>query len=183
MITIKNIDGKMKGGKLQAKFTHCYFNCDPFKQKEIAHLNALISGSRLINYLTFDGYASITFDEDDAPHRYPLISTLDDNGEKLDWSRKTTNCLVFNFIKTGKNDMYDKIFLYHTCSHNGNGVWYGWIAWDSKSHKMSHRFFVNHDPQDLMQALNRMIYHIPIVTRNERLLRESRMNSHKYINT
>lgn len=182
MIT-KNIDGKMRDGKLQVEFVHCYFNCDTFKQKDIANINAIIGTTRLAYYLTFDGYASISFEEDDTAHRYPVISTLNEDGTKMDWTRKMTNCLVYNFNKTGKNTVYDKLFLYQTVSHNGTGVWYGWIVWDSKSHRFSHRFFVGHDRQDLAQALNRMIYHIPIVERNTELLAISRRNSHKYISS
>lgn len=176
----KTVTGKMQNGALQAKFVHCYFNCDVFKQKEIQYLTTLIHTTRLAEYMSFDGYGTISFDEEDAPHRFPLISTLDENGQKLDWSRKNTNCLVFNMKRTGKNNKYDKLFLYHTCSHNGNGVWYGWIAWDSKNHEMSHRFFVSHDPMDLMQALNRMIYHIPIINKNKEMLTISRRNSHMF---
>ena len=162
--------GKLVNGKIQCQFVHCYFNCDSFKQRDIAKLNSFIGSTRLNNYLQFDGYANISFDEEDKAHRYPVISMLDDNGNKYDWSRKLTNCLVYNIARVDKNDRYDKIFLYQTCSHNGNGVWYGWLAWDSKNKKVSHRFFIDHDYQDLLQALNRMIYHIPVLKTNERLL-------------
>ena len=177
---MKKITGKMTNGVLQAQFVHCFFNCDAFKQKDIAYLNNVIAGTRLGEYLAFAGYGNIAFDEDDTQHRYPVISTTDENGNPLEWSRKTTNCLIYDFHKVGKNDMYDKLFLYHTCSHNGAGVWYGWVLLDKKTGKMTHRFFVGHDSMDLMQALNRMIHRLPIVKRNEELLIESRKKGRRY---
>ena len=179
----KQVTGKMVNGKLQAEFVHCYFNCDTFKQKEIDYLNFLISTTRLNDYFSFGGYATISFDEEDTAHRYPLVSTLDDNGEKLPWGRRTTNCIVYDMKRTGKNDTYDKLFLYHTCSHNGAGIWYGWLLWDAKNKIIKHRFFISHDQQDLMQAMNRMIYHIPVTKTNEKILRESRSKSIRNIPT
>ena len=172
---------KFSNGQLKTEFVHCYFNCDTFKQKDIDYLLKLVGTTRLRDYLTFDGYGSITFAEEDTARRFPIINTTDELGNKLEWNRKTTNCLVFNMPRTGKNTRYDKLFLYHTNSHNSNGVWYGWLAWDNKNKKCSHRFFIQHDPQELMQALNRMIYHIPVTETNECLLAQSRMNSHRFI--
>ena len=170
----------MNHGQLQTEFKHCYFTCDPFKQKDIAYLLKVISGTRLNEYLSFDGYASIKFAEEDTPHRFPTISTLDENGNKLEWNRKTSNCLMFNMNRVEKNTRYDKLFLYHTCSHNGNGIWYGWLAYDAKEKRVSHKFFVPQDTQDLMQSLNRMIHHIPVLAINEAKLEESRRNSKRF---
>ena len=172
---------KIINGQMQTEFVHCFFNCDTFKQKEIDQILRIIGATRLHDYMQFDGYGSITFSEEDRARRFPLITMLDENGEKLKWSRKETNCLVFNMTRQGKNNRYDKLFMYHTNSHNGNGVWYGWIAWDGKNKKSSHRFFVPHDIQDLVQALNRMIYHIPVLETNERLLKKSRINSRRFL--
>jgi len=159
---------------LKTEFVHCYFNCDPFKQKDIAHINMLINTTRLHDYMGFNCYANISFDESDRGNRFPIISMVDENGEQYQWSRKTTNCLVYDMKRHDKNDRYDKLFLYQTCASNGSGIWYGWIAWDSKTNRTSHRFFVIHEYQDLMQALNRMIYNIPELNKHEKLFEQAK---------
>ncbi len=172
----------MKVVKINTEFTHFYFNCDNFKQKDTTILLNTIAGGRLMNDMKFSGYGLITFDEEnDLPHRYPEIRFLNDDGTPMQWNRKGTNCIVFDLPQTDKNDVYDKLFLYHTNSKNGQGVWYGWVAYNTKTKVKSHRFFVDHDTQDLMVALNRFFYRINTVKRNEIHLEESRKNSTRNI--
>lgn len=167
---------------IKTEFTHCYFNCDTFKQKETTILLNSISGSRLNNDMKLSGYGMISFDEEnDKPHRYPEIKFANDDGTPIQWNRKGINCIVFDLICTDKNHVYDKLFLYHTNSKNGQGVWYGWIAYNMKTREKTHRFFVDHDTQDLLVSLNRFLYHINTVKRNKIHLDESRKNSIKLI--
>ena len=49
---------------IKTEFTHCYFNCDTFKQKETTILLNSISGSRLNNDMKLSGYGMISFDEE-----------------------------------------------------------------------------------------------------------------------
>lgn len=165
----------MKENKINVEFTHCYFNCNNFKQKDVEMLLYVISQSRLIHDMKFGGYAVISFDEEnDKPHRYPEIKFADDNGNDLQFNRKGTNCLMFDLYKTDKNPTYDKLFLYHTTAKNGQGVWYGWIIYNTKTKKYSHRFFIEHDTQELLLALNRCFCNINTVNKFQELLDKDR---------
>lgn len=175
---MKKTVGKMVNGVLQGAFAQPYFTCDTFKQKEIAYLNRVI-GECFKDYLTFNGYATISFNEDDAQHNYPVVTTVNGDGKPLEWSRKGTNCLVYDFHRTGKNDMYDKLYLYHTCYRNGTGIWYGWLLWDKNTGRMTHKYCISHDSTDLLQAISYMIQNIPGVKRIDKALAESRRKSKK----
>lgn len=156
---------------LNVEFTHCYFDCNNFKQKDIDTLLYVISQSRLIHDMNFAGYGVISFDEEnDKPHRYPNIRFANDDGSKIQFNRKGTNCLMFDLYKTDNNPTYDKLFLYHTNAKNGQGIWYGWIIYDSVTKKYSHRFFIEHDIQELLLALNRCFYNINTVNKLNQLL-------------
>ena len=172
----------MKNCKVNTSFVYCYFNCDTFKQKDASLLLYMISNSRLIDDMKFYGYGIIKFDEElDKPHRYPEICFGNEDGTPIEWNRRGINCIVFDLPVTSKNTEWDKLFLYHTNSHTGQGQWYGWVAYNSKQKRSSHRFFIDHDNMDLMNALNRFFYHIKISKKNREILRDSRINSHNYI--
>lgn len=167
----------MKNYKANVEFIHCYFNCDNFKPKETALLLNAINGSRLVSDMRFEGYGMISFDEDsDSAHRYPEIIYANENGTPIE-SRRCPNCLVFNLISTVKNTEYDKLFLYHTNGKNGKGVWYGWVAYNTETGKYSHRFFVDHDTQDLLMAFNRFLNNINKVEHFRQHLAERRKNT------
>ena len=169
-------------GKTKVEMVHKFHNADNFKQKEAMYLNTLIGSSRLSNDMQFDGYGSMTFDEEDTQHGTAILQWTDENGEPMPYSRKNSSCLVYTLKKTDHNPgTFDKLFLYHTMSHSGTGLWYGWIAYNTHTKKYTHRFFIDHDPQDLMHALNKWLYHLQTVKTSERILSESRINSHKFI--
>lgn len=161
----------MKPLKLQ--FVHCYFDCNNFKQKEIAVLDNLLKGSRLNDDMRITGYGTISFAEDDLPRRYPTITTEDADGNPLPYNRRGTNCLVIDLMKTDKNPgIFDKLFLYHTC-RNSNGVWYGYLAYNTKTGKSRHRFFIDHTHYDLTCDFAKFLYGINRCELYDKLLAES----------
>lgn len=165
---------------IKAEFTHHFFNCDNFRQKDAAMLIYSIDNSRLTDDMKHYGYGHIAFDESDDQHRYPEITYKDKNGNPLQFSTKNGNCIVFSLPQTKKNEDYDTLFLYHTNSAapgQRQGMWYGWLAYDSRTKQTSHRFFVDHDLHDLMIELNRFFIRLKKVKHYEELLKESRKNS------
>ena len=163
------------------EFTHCYFTCNTFKQKEANTLQWLICGKQLSNDIRFNGYGIISFDEtNDACHRYPEIKIANDDGTPIVFNSRTTNCLVFDLPNTEKNPKYDKLFLYHTTAKNGQGVWYGWVAYNTVTQERLHKVFIDHDIQDLLLSLSVFFNNINRYEFLKNHLKQSRYLSKKY---
>lgn len=132
------------------EFTHCFFDCSPFKLKELEKINYVLSGLTLGKEMQFLGYANISFDEEDKQHRYPTI-TWDDSTKE--YSRRNTNCLVYDVKMSSRNETFDKLFLYQTVRNN-SVVWYGYIIYSTEGDAYSHKFFIEPTYSDLFININ-----------------------------
>jgi hypothetical protein len=141
---------------LKTEFAHYHFNCDKFKHKDVALLLNAIKESRLNQDMILNSYGIISFD--DESHKYPNIEFEDGVGESS-WNKNKTNCIVFDLSQTEKNNIYNKLFLFHTIKDNKSGC-YGWIAYNTKTKYMTQKFFIEHDIMSLMTRLNIFFYNI-----------------------
>ena len=148
---------------MKIELIHYYQAIDPWKQKDVSYINTLIGSTRLISDMNFAGYGEIKFNEEDTKHAYAIIEMLED---PYTFNKKKTTCLVYDLKETKNNPKkYDKLFLYQTLGSSGNGLWYSWIAYNTKTKKSTQKTFVSYDSQDLMQALNKFFIHIGFVDR------------------
>lgn len=157
------------------EFNQYHFNCDTFKKRDISIILNTIIGGRLNDDMKFAGYGVITFDEEnDSVHRYPKIKIANDDGTPIKETSRGINCLVFDLPVTYKNDTFNKLYLYHTIGSNKKGLWYGWVGYNTTTGKTSHRFFIDHDMNDLMVELNRYFFRINQHNHYDELLRQKR---------
>lgn len=131
---------------LKLEFTHFYFNCDNWKRKEVSIINNIISKGRLVETMKFSNYATITFDEEDHKHQFPIFNGIDPN------DNKRANGLVYNLNGIGT---YDKLIMYQTVTRSGG--FYGFMTYDTRTSKYFHKFFITRDMYDLFIALNKFI--------------------------
>lgn len=161
--------------KIDVEFFQYHFNCDTFRKRDIAIILNTITGCRLNDDMKFAGYGIITFDEEnDTAHRFPRIRFANDDGTQIKETARGINCLVFDLPVTYKNNTFDKLYLYHTIGTNKKGTWYGWVAYNTETEKTSHRFFVDHDLNDLMIELNRFFSRINQHNHYDELLKQKR---------
>ena len=137
------------------EFTHCFFTCDPFKFSEVERMNKFMSICKIGEEVHFEGFGNISFDESDTQNRYPTI-TWDEEYLK-EYSRKHCNCLVYNLDESYRNDgEWDKLFIYQTKRTN-NVVWYGYVAYNTKTGKHSHRFFIEPEYDELFVNISNFL--------------------------
>lgn len=141
----------------KTEFAHYHINCDKFKHKDVALLLNAINESRLNQDIKLNSYGIISFNVDDVAHKYPNIE-FDDCGGESSWNKNKTNCIVFDLPQTEKNNIYNKLFLYHSVN-NKTGC-YGWIAYNTKTKYTTQKFFIEHDIMSLMTRLNIFFYNI-----------------------
>lgn len=129
-----------------AKFEMPYISCVNFKEKESIILSNIIKGSRLGELVNFDGYANISFDEEDKNHWHPQIKPIES------FTRNKSNSLVFG-IKG--NNKYNKIFVYQTSLKETR--FYGFIFYNTETNKCLHIYNVEYDHTKLIIGMFRII--------------------------
>lgn len=128
---------------VKLEFTHHYFTCDNWKRKDVAIINNIISKGRLCETMKFLNYGTITFDENDEQHRFPIFNSIEDG--------KRANALIYKVNSASKP--YDRVIIYQTVTKTGG--FYGFMTYNTETGKYFHKFFIQRDMYDLMLALNR----------------------------
>lgn len=106
-------------------FKICYLECSNFKEKELLYIRNLISTIRLGHQLSFNCYATITFNDDDKKHVNPNVTELSNYG------RGKTNGIVFT-INNDVDDLctYNKLLIYKTQYSNSGSPYYGYVLYN-----------------------------------------------------
>lgn len=113
------------------EFTHLYLDVVNFKQKQVSLLQGCISGGRLNDFMRFESYGYMSFDENDHKHQFPIVQLMDK------FNRLKCNCLIYKLSRNSHNNgNFDKCFIYQTWGKNNN---YGFVFYNSKTHEMSNR--------------------------------------------
>lgn len=132
--------------KYKIEFNFYYIEFTNFKEKELLILRHVINGARIGQYLSFDKYANISFSDNDTKHINPCITELNS------FTRGKTNCIIFN-MKNVKD--YDKCLVYQTLFKNDG--FYGYIFYNSETHKYKHIYNVSYDLSLLLNNIVRSI--------------------------
>lgn len=122
-----------------------YTECNNFKEKEALNILAIIGGARVRDFISFTGYANITFDDNDIKHWHPKVKQLET------FTRNKSNALVFNIFGCS----YDKMYVYKS-NLKDNGF-YGIILYNTENQKSSNIFNIEYDYSKLMIYINRII--------------------------
>ena len=122
-----------------------YQNFDNFKQKAALILQGLFDGGRIIHYMKFRSYATIT--------------PLDDRHSKIQieelgkFTRSKVNCLVYDLTYNKWNPgKYDKVFIYSSTTSR-NAAWYGYVMYNSETGKTMHKYCLEHADDKLYQYI------------------------------
>lgn len=130
------------------KFELPYIETNVFRQKHYNILLSLIGNSRLNSYMHYDGPGIITFDNEDVQHTNPTITLM----EK--YNRLKTNCLVYSLPENISNmNYYDKLFIYYSSGNKES--YYGYVLYNTKNGKNTHKYFIDDDYNNLTQCLNK----------------------------
>ena len=130
------------------EFERYFLDTDNFKHKQVYNILGIISGGRLREYMRFFGYGNISYDPEDKEHRYPTVTELDK------FNRLKTNCLIFDLSYNPLNNgKYDRCFIYNTIGHQIGG--YGFVLYNTKTGKLSHKYFIEYTYDGLCQALTK----------------------------
>lgn len=131
---------------IELKFEMPYIDCLNFKEKELQTIINIISGSRVGQLISFNGYYNISFNEEDKQHWKPILSNLES------FSRSKTNCFSYNILNGNK---YDKVFIYQTGGKEGG--FYGFLFLNSIENKSLHLYNLKYDYTSLIVYLNQMV--------------------------
>jgi hypothetical protein len=125
-----------------------------------------ISGARLGREIKFDTYATITFDENDKRHDFPIVTELES------FTRGKTNGIIFNMENTSLNEgVFTKCVIYQTlCKNEGS---YGYILFNEETGQSTHSFNIEFDTNELIKHIYKSISSIPQRPMIEKMLAES----------
>lgn len=76
-----------------------------FKLKDVQRILSIINCGRLKNFMQFETYGVITYDENDERLEYAQVTSM----EKF--NRLRTNVMVFNLYQNDWNNAYDKLYI------------------------------------------------------------------------
>lgn len=148
------------------KFLFSYIECNNFKEKELLLLRNFISGCRLGREIKFSHYATVTFDENDKKHDFPIVTEIEN------FTRGRTNGIIFNMENTSLNNgVFTKCFVYQTLFHN-NGA-YGYILFNDETGESTHTFNIEYDANELVKHIYQSITAIPNRPKLTKMLEES----------
>ena len=151
------------------EFSYYYQIFNNLKIKECELLRHIIEGSRIGQYMNFNNYANISFDDEDKLSRFAKIELLEN------FDRKKTNCMVFNLAKSQlNNDRYNKLFLYMHSTRSD--TYYGFILYNTATDKCTQIADVSGEPNDIVQRINRCICDFNACDKLEKQLAEKRKN-------
>ena len=95
-----------------------------------------------------DSPGIITYDNEDVQHTNPTITLM----EK--YNRLKTNCLVYSLPENTSNmNYYDKLFIYYSSGNKES--YYGYVLYNTKNGKNTHKYFIDDDYNNLTQCLNK----------------------------
>jgi len=125
----------MEETNFELEFGMYYLDLANFKQKQAYIIQGSIGGGRLNEYMRFNSYCIMSFDEDDHKHRYPKIQLIDK------FNRSKCNCMMFDLSYNHKNNgIFDKCFIFQTAGKlNG---YYGFAFYNAETHKISTKFLI-----------------------------------------
>ena len=148
------------------KFLFSYIECNNFKEKELVLLKNFISGARLGREIKFNSYATITFNETDKKHDFPIVTELES------FTRGKTNAIVFDMENTVLNDgVFTKCVIYQTlCKNEGC---FGYVLFNEETGKSTHSFNIEFDTNELVKHIYKSITSIPQRPMIEKMLAES----------
>lgn len=130
------------------EFSLLYLDISPFQEKQFMILRNTLLNSRLGKYMKFLNYGSISFDENDTKHQFPKVTYLDS------FKRGKTHCMVFDlYYNSNNNGKYDKLIIYTTMTTRDG--YYGYVFYNSKEGKSSHRFMLDFLADAVATSLNR----------------------------
>lgn len=122
-----------------------YQTFDNFKQKPILILQGLFANGRIIDYMKFNSYATITSLDDHNKHI--LIEEMDK------FNRLKTNCIIYDLTYNKYNPgKYDKIFIY-TSITSRDTEWYGYVLYNTKTHKTFNKYCISKSDDKLYQYI------------------------------
>lgn len=76
-----------------------------FKLKDTQKILDVINTGRLKNFMEFESFGIITYDENDEKLEYPHVTKMDK------FNRLRTNVMVFNVYQNDWNHVYDKLYI------------------------------------------------------------------------
>ena len=130
------------------EFQVCYLDVSPFQERQAEILVSSMLGSRLGRQMRFLSYGTIDFDVTDHKHQYPKVTYIDS------FKRGKTQAIVFDLLYNAQNNgMYDKLVIYNTT--NAQNPYYGYVFYNSKEGKSSHRFLLDFATDELIKSLHR----------------------------
>lgn len=132
--------------KYNFNFDYYYIECSNFKEKELLILRHVINGARIGQQLIFNKYGNISFEENDIQHKCPIITEFNS------FMRGKTNCIIFNLNNVPK---YDICIVYQTVFKNDG--FYGYIFYNTKTHKYKHIYNITYDLSSLINSITRSI--------------------------
>lgn len=148
------------------KFMFSYVDCNNFKEKELIIFRNFVSGCRLGREIKFSNYATVTFDENDKKHDFPIVTEIEN------FTRSKTNGIVFNMENTSLNNgVFTKCFVYQTLYHNDGA--YGYVLFNDETGDSVHIFNVEYDVNELVKHIYRSISSIPNRDKLRKMLAQS----------
>lgn len=148
------------------KFLFSYIECSNFKEKELILFRNFVAGARLGREIKFSNYATVTFNEEDTKHDFPIVTEIDS------FTRGKTNGIVFDMEKTSLNNgVFNKCFVYQTIYHNSGA--YGYILFNSETGDSVHTFNVEYDTNELVKHIYNSITAIPNRPKLAKMLQDS----------
>lgn len=155
-------------------FNYLYGKYDKFKQKDVDILNAILSGSRMGQYLNIEGYGELTFDEYDSKNEFGKIVNISDS-----FDRRKTNCIMIDLFDSDLNPdkYYDKMFVHmHNVSIGQNiNYSFGFIMYDSKNDKCVQIPNTTGDLNEIVLYINRIMINIVNKIKIEKQFKEKCM--------
>ncbi|MBO5005490.1 MAG: hypothetical protein J6D03_09720 [Clostridia bacterium] len=161
----------MNNKKYNIEFNYYYQLFNNFKTKECDLINNIIKGSpRMNEYMRFESYANVSFDEDDKLHKIGHV-TLSDGYE-----RKKTNCMVFNLPESQFNhNRYNKLFLY---THSTTSTtYYGYLLLNTKTGRHTQIADVSGEINDIIVHMNKTIVGFNTSDKFEKQLKDKIANN------
>ena len=122
--------------------------CDVMKEADISRINCALRGSRAGQYITFESYGKITFDENDISHWHPTIEYLEN------FNRRQCNCAIYEIYNGDRK--YTHAILYQNGARYNSS--YGMIWFNEESNEVvMHKIQISFDLMDVLSHINQVI--------------------------
>ena len=151
------------------EFSYYYQFFNNLKIKECDLLRHIIEGARICQYIHFNNYANISFNDDDKLSKFGKVELFEN------FDRKKTNCMVFDLpISQMNNCRYNKLFLYMHSTRSD--TYYGFVLYNTETSRCTQIADVSGEPNDIIQRLNKCICDFNRCDKLEKQLAKKRKN-------